>query len=213
MSENDKYEINALVLCQRKSPTIKYNIDNVIQNYFPGKSYSVEYMSSLFGNDDVNSVDYAFDLDLESSDGINFINNHKKYYSIIILNTCPFINMNFEIISSIMKDDGIMIFSSFPNRFVNGYLLNKIEDYMIKNPYQEFNLFKFFDKKEDNFFKKEEDCYRISKYNKKTSKGGRRKNKIIKKTEKRKKLVRKQTQNQRSFTTSYWKGINKKINK
>jgi hypothetical protein len=197
MSEIDKHKINALVLCQRKSPKIISQIDNVIQNYFPGKSYSVEYMSSISKNDDINSVDYDFNLELENSDAINFINNHKNYYSIIILNTCPFIHMNFEIISSIMKDDGIMIFSSFPNTFINNYLLNKTEDFMIKNPYQEFNLFKFFDKKEDNFFNKQDEYYVISKYNIKTSKGGRRiKNKTTKKKEKRKKLVRKQTHKQ-----------------
>jgi hypothetical protein len=42
-----------------------------------------------------------------------FIDYHTKHYDMIILNTCPFLMMEFDAIAEILKDDGCITFKAF----------------------------------------------------------------------------------------------------
>jgi len=42
-----------------------------------------------------------------------FINDNKKSYDLILLNTCPFMLMNFKMIYDLLKDHGLMVFTAY----------------------------------------------------------------------------------------------------
>ena len=155
-------DIKVLVLCQRKSGkdhTKGFNgydvkdstvplIHLMLDHFFPGKEHSVEYMSAMqIGERLEDSVDYAFNLREESPDAIEFVKTHPNYYSLVLLNTCPFVTMNYKMIEEIMKDDGRMVFSVFPaegTRFNEGVISNIIsylEDVSMDYPQNLSNYF------------------------------------------------------------------------
>lgn len=119
----------ALVMCQRKMTTTPSDIDYVdiarirIEDFihkYDSSITKIEYLS-LIHWDPNGFVDYNFRLGLEDimidntdiHKSREFIDTHLKYYSLIILNTCVY-NMEYNVISQILKDDGIIIFTKFP---------------------------------------------------------------------------------------------------
>jgi hypothetical protein len=114
-----------LVLCQRKSSpsdgprgrvyvqdTVAH-IDRYVDQLFPA---TIEYLTDGTGDD--YGADYKFKLSyrLELSDNPDakkFVKDHKDQYSLVILNSCPFIFTKFELIHQVLKDDGVMVVKSF----------------------------------------------------------------------------------------------------
>ncbi len=133
-----------LVLCQRKAglinglqrvekktvPLINY----FIKTLFAGDDdddYKIEYLSALESSNTVDDrVDIEGVLSLKNAStnyltlknegdkqilASDFIRQNEGTYQLIILNTCPFQSMDFDIIYKLLSPDGLMVFSSFPN--------------------------------------------------------------------------------------------------
>ena len=123
-----------LVLCQRKSGQIEsrlYSSNNVEEVIIPrineivqeqlGSDTNIKYLSDMKGTID-GSADYKFSLYSSNPEAKEFISSHKGFYSLIILNTCPFLYMDFKIIYDLLKPGGIMSFNTFPNTSANIFL-------------------------------------------------------------------------------------------
>ena len=119
-------EIKVLVLCQRKNgkagsfdvkdKTVPL-IHNMLDHFFPGQHYSVEYMSAMATVErSEDSVDYPFNLKDDEPRAMDFVEQHQKFYSLVLLNTCPFLGMNYKLIEEIMTDDGRLVLSAFPGK-------------------------------------------------------------------------------------------------
>lgn len=126
-----------LVLCQRKSgmhgprdvsETVVPMINEYVESHF-GDDSVIEYLSDVPPIDD-DGVDYRFSLDRRAGNhaAAAFIEEHSHYYSLIILNTCPIMLMDFTIIHQLLASNGLMYISGFPkqsdfviaNRVYNG---------------------------------------------------------------------------------------------
>jgi hypothetical protein len=123
-----------LVLCQRKSGKIEsrlYSSNDVEELIIPrineivqeqlGSDTNIKYLSDMKGTID-GSADYKFSLYSSNPEAKEFISNHIGFYSLIILNTCPFLYMDFKIIYDLLKPGGIMSFNTFPNTSANIFL-------------------------------------------------------------------------------------------
>jgi len=131
-----------LVLCQRKSGKIEsrlYSSNDVEELIIPrineivqeqlGSDTNIKYLTDMKGTMD-GSADYNFSLNSYNLESKEFISNHIGFYSLIILNTCPFIFMDFKIIYDLLKPGGIMSFNTFPNTgniFLPEEIITKIE--------------------------------------------------------------------------------------
>ena len=126
-----------LVLCQRKSgihgvrdvsDTVVPMINEYVESHF-GDDSVIEYLSDVPPIDD-DGVDYRFSLNRRAGNhaAATFIEDHTQYYSLIILNTCPIMLMDFTIIHQLLASNGLMYISGFPkqsdfviaNRVYNG---------------------------------------------------------------------------------------------
>lgn len=123
-----------LVLCQRKSGKVdsrRYSSNNVEELIIPrineivqeqlGSDTNIKYLTDMKGTID-GSADYKFSLDSYNPEAREFISTHIGFYSLIILNTCPFLYMDFKIIYDLLKPGGIMSFNTFPNTSANIFL-------------------------------------------------------------------------------------------
>jgi len=115
--------VKVLILCQRKTGKcsnyqhlsveneIIPKIETFLTSYLHGNDYSVEYMSSISQSNIIGTVD--FDIRVENSpEFLDFLNTHKNYYSIIILQTCPFMFMKYDLIRELLCDNGVMVLSA-----------------------------------------------------------------------------------------------------
>ena len=115
--------VKVLILCQRKTGKcsnyqhlsveneIIPKIETFLTSYLHGNDYSVEYMSSISESNIIGTVD--FDIRVENnSEFLHFLNTHKNYYSIIILQTCPFMLMKYDLIRELLCDNGVMVLSA-----------------------------------------------------------------------------------------------------
>ena len=123
-----------LVLCQRKSGKIEsrlYSSNDVEELIIPrineivqeqlGSDTNIKYLTDMKGTMD-GSADYNLTLNSYNLEAKEFISNHIGFYSLIVLNTCPFIFMDFKIIYDLLKPGGIMSFNTFPNTSANIFL-------------------------------------------------------------------------------------------
>jgi hypothetical protein len=116
-----------LVLCQRKSgksssaayegdvkDIVVPKINKLVQEHL-GSDVNIEYLTKITTID--GETDYNFNLDSypNNSKAKEFIANHREFYSLIILNTCPFKYIDFKIIYNLLEPEGIMIFTVFPD--------------------------------------------------------------------------------------------------
>jgi len=186
-----------LVLCQRKTglnnEQDRIDVDNTVeiinqlvrQFYEPSPIY-IEYMSDNWKGDLIGEVDYSFSLDDLSPDSKTFIKNSKHYYDFVILCSCPFSSMNYEIISKILKKDGnltlLAINEDTAGNFTDTLPLSDPELMKFKT------ITEFFTNERDEkwkgnyelFYKKKDNSSRRSK-----NKGGRKYNKTIKNNKKK----------------------------
>lgn len=116
-SESNK----VLVLCQRKKGNDIYGqsiqnvidkINNVVQQLI-GNNYNITYMSKLT-EEIKGEVDIDCRLDGITDCSKKFIEENTGSFDIIIIQTCPFQIMNYNIIYNLLKPNGIMVLSSFP---------------------------------------------------------------------------------------------------
>jgi hypothetical protein len=77
-----------------------------------GTDVTIEYLTDGMIAEDDYGADYKFALN-NSESSLSFIETHKEYYSLIILNTCPIVLMNFEHIYNLLIPNGIMVFKIF----------------------------------------------------------------------------------------------------
>ncbi len=157
----------ALVLCQRKSYTKDNNVKKISDKIN-------EYVTKLFGNGvkieyltyekDVDSqdeydADYKFIFDSNgknekySDESKKFIEENKESYSLIILNTCPLIFMNYKDIYDLLKPGGYMAFKRY-----NYPLLND-NDFDISKRKELFNILSYGKNPKIDFINKHFDEY------------------------------------------------------
>jgi len=143
-----------LVLCQRKAgpfyagkevpqkieEEIAPKINDLVQ-FLVGPDTSIEYLSSLTGEHAKGKVDIKGELSLTSSTPLilnhgkveeeisvkEFINRYKGTYALIILNTCPFMFMDFTIIDELLVPTGLIVFSAYPKAIPSTFKVTKTE--------------------------------------------------------------------------------------
>ena len=127
---------HVLVMCQRKNATItkkdgtvlNLDINPTINTYVTpilGDDTTIEYISKgmIPDNNDLHyqdTIDYRIMLSKLPSDSTdnktetdNFISQHQNYYSLVILNTCPAVYMDYQSIYEILEPNGILTFTLF----------------------------------------------------------------------------------------------------
>lgn len=121
--------IKILVLCQRKKgrcedngivktvqSTIIPNIKQYLTDYLHTTDYKIDYLSDLINDDKQYDDEVDFNLKIEdpreSELSDRFLKGHAMYYSVIVLNTCPYRFVNFLYIRHLMSDNGVVILSN-----------------------------------------------------------------------------------------------------
>lgn len=127
--------MKVLVLCQRKTgdphnskdyqtvkedivPKINILVDALLQH----KPHTIEYLSSLEGDHKEGTVDIKGFLQADSTltfenktqSTRDFVDENEGTYALILLNTCPFMFMDFDLIYQLLAADGLMVFTAFP---------------------------------------------------------------------------------------------------
>ena len=116
----DSSSKNVLILCQRKTGkcsdpklqvenTIVVKINEFVSTLFPRKTVNIEYLTDGIRGE--CNADHCIRLDGDA--GTQFSESHREHYDVVILNTCPFILMNFVMIHQILKNNGLMIFKAY----------------------------------------------------------------------------------------------------
>jgi hypothetical protein len=127
-----------LVLCQRKldengEELVNKDIDNLLDALNIGADRDIKYASPMDENH-VGKVDFEGEFGKNDFTKNNFI---KGDYSVIILNTCPFRFMKYDIINEYLKPNGRIVLSKFdkrtPTNFVeqadsNGFYKRRMGD-------------------------------------------------------------------------------------
>jgi len=128
-----------LVLCQRKldengEELVNKDIDKLLDALNIGADRDIKYASRMDENH-IGKVDFEGDFGNNDFTKNNFI---KGDYSVIILNTCPFRFMKYEIINEYLKPNGRIVLSKFdkraPTNFVeqqadgNGFYQRRVSD-------------------------------------------------------------------------------------
>ena len=117
--------------------TVVPEINKTIRFVFGEESYNIEYLSSypILDSDKVGDtpngeIDIEGHLNYENLSltfknvkndigepitmtADTFIDENKNSYDLILLNTCPFMLMKFQIIYDLLKDDGFMVFTAY----------------------------------------------------------------------------------------------------
>jgi alkylated DNA repair dioxygenase AlkB len=132
---------SVLVLCQRKEGfTNEINIqdqlipklEQIIKNFLIEKTdddnADIKYMTELDSNPN-NKADYNIKLLDFNSEAIKFCDQHSEFYDLIVLQTCPFQYMDYNLIKNILKKGGYVIFVAVQATGVL-YTLNK---YIVTN--------------------------------------------------------------------------------
>jgi len=123
-----------LVLCQRKTGSLRSTpkrveelitpmIETLVENILETEDYTIEYLSNMKGHEE-GDVDILGTLKIKKSDDFttDFLAKNKKSYSLIILNTCPFSYMPYPVIYKLLTDDGLMVFSAYPENIKTSLL-------------------------------------------------------------------------------------------
>jgi hypothetical protein len=120
---------HVLVLCQRKTgkdisgrveDTVVPPISDFVNSKL-GHDVTIEYLTDGGVQKDANgktdgTADHNHKLIKNSGNTTidKFIREHIGYYSLIILNTCPYINMDYQLIYDLLTPDGMMAFTRYP---------------------------------------------------------------------------------------------------
>ena len=123
-----------LVLCQRKSSLIPQDVQNVatvvnnletyIKTHF-GENATIEYLTHHARETHTNYADHMFPLSRDeilfgvgeihtnNMEKLNTFLDTKNKYDVIILNTCPLIWLDFNMIHELLKSGGILVVKEF----------------------------------------------------------------------------------------------------
>jgi hypothetical protein len=114
---------HVLVLCQRKTGTgvsgrVEDTVIRPINDFIKSilsDDVTIEYLTDKDYQCD-GTADYELKLNQnpENEAAVKFIREHTGYYSLIILNTCPYINMDYQLIYNLLTPDGMMAFTKYP---------------------------------------------------------------------------------------------------
>ena len=131
--------MKVLVLCQRKSgwayagqmdgedvykkieKTVAPKIDKLVRSLV-GDAYEIEYLSSFTTEHSTGKLDIEgflkndTVLTLKGNKKMavrDFVEQNAETYDIILLNTCPLQQMDFQLISQLLKADGRMVFTAY----------------------------------------------------------------------------------------------------
>ena len=120
-----------LVMCQRKEGLCDESNGDLVQNLLVPKikkyieeylnidNYTLEYLAYLADTEKQDGDEVDFDINVEKIDNNDveteklntFLENHKKTYSVIIQNTCPHMFVEFQYVSEMLADSGILVLS------------------------------------------------------------------------------------------------------
>ena len=113
--------IKILVMCQRKAgrcyestqtveDTIVPIIEQYLSNYLHTRDYKIDYLSQLEDAEPDDKVDFNIEVD-NNPQFTDFLKEKAKYYSIIVLNKCPYRFINFDYVSQLLCNNGVVILS------------------------------------------------------------------------------------------------------
>ena len=119
-----------LVMCQRRTGTMGmgvYTVDRVediivpkinllIRNLFDNDNVSIIYLSSIKPSE--GTVDVNCELDGVTPCSRRFIIENRNSFDLIILQTCPFIWMDYHILHSLLKPNGMLGATSVPGEIL-----------------------------------------------------------------------------------------------
>ena len=119
-----------LVLCQRKtgkrypfSPddkeTVEETVTPIINGYIDtlmGTNTTIIYLTKIT-TENPGTADYDCLLQRDSPCTTNFIAEHGNSFDLIILQTCPFIYIHYDVIHSLLKPDGYLGLMVVPNNW------------------------------------------------------------------------------------------------
>lgn len=117
-----------LILGQRKTGIYNYltkeNVEDIIipkiteiVEELVGIDYKIIYISDITGYDKSSTVDINCNLDNVNECSKVFISANKNSFDLIILQTCPFIFLNYNILYNLLKYYGKIGLTSFPKQF------------------------------------------------------------------------------------------------
>lgn len=127
-----------LVLCQRKTgmrtqiqstELVEETIIPVINRYINilmGPDTTIIYLTSI-GAEYPGTADYDCYLQIGSKCTNDFIYEHGNSFDLILLQTCPYKYINYEIIHTLLKQDGYLGLTVVPNTWKSSKTLEKIE--------------------------------------------------------------------------------------
>jgi hypothetical protein len=148
---------SVLVLCQRKEslddkhvkesviPKLEYIIEDFLK-ITHAESVDIKYMVDL-ENPDNDKSDFNMILDKSDSNSHEFIKNHKDFYDLIVLQTCPDYMMELEFIYYILKLKGHILITKVD---YNGEI-NILETSEYNDIIKKYTDFGFTLIKDDNF--------------------------------------------------------------
>jgi hypothetical protein len=154
---------SVLVLCQRKEslndksikesviPKLEYIIEDFLK-ISDTENIDIKYMVNL-ENPDNDKSDFNMILDKSDSNANEFIKNHKDFYDLIVLQTCPDTIMDLEFINYILKNKGYILITKVD---YNGDI-SMLETSEYNSTIKKYTDFGFTNIPDDNFiiFKKE----------------------------------------------------------
>ena len=123
-----------LIMCQRKVSNLPHDksvakavldIDTYIKTHF-GEDATIEYLTHYASETHTNYADHMFPLSRsETLFGVGeihennmeklntFLETNNKKYDVIILNTCPLLWLDFNMIHELLKSGGILVVKEF----------------------------------------------------------------------------------------------------
>jgi len=122
--------MNVLVLCQRKTGihySGKWNVEDIIipeinniVKKLIGSVHKITYMTDMTEETGHGTIDIDCKLDGLTDCSKDFIVKNKNTFDLIILQTCPFILMDYPILYNLLKkDSGIVVLAAFPSNILD----------------------------------------------------------------------------------------------
>ena len=157
-----------LVLCQRKSgpsgigfhknvkKTVVPLIESLVTEMMSSKSHVTHYLSDMRSvsylqtEHLINEVDFDLKLDHEINNekSKKFIESHQQYYDLLVLNTCPFRYILYDILFGLLKEKGLMVFSAIKDSVLKDIAEDKLSlspefhRYFLKQQHPKYLVFR-----------------------------------------------------------------------
>lgn len=145
-----------LVLCQRKEgkcdrdgllvqDLVVPKIQKYLREHLNVGDHTTEYLAFLNDHnmEEGDKVDFNLQIRADSNKFETFLKTHKKQYSVIMLNTCPFNHINFQCISDMLDDAGVVVLSQVGCDSIYNTKLFNISPAILEST-QKSNLLDFF---------------------------------------------------------------------